>query len=539
MSQPTDRIEALEARVAHLESLRGLNAETDDAVETALRDRLPLEQTLVRAAGPLVARTSAVALWVRTYDENLELRDFSVGVADAFDDETCAAVVSAAEAGDVFSRAQGGQTVVGQRLDVAGESFGAAAIHLEGELDEDERARALEHLDVWCEELDNYLAGIAQARKKLQIIVATSDALKEPVLDEGIDRAITVLSEHVPFDDMLLVFRQEDDIRGASLTYKIIQNGVLTHDSSTPTDMEVDDFIRGDAGEMIQGRSRGLLERFGIETFREEVLISGVRDERVLGRVVITSARGEFNTFDRDLLERFADALRQRVVDFNREWKHLSLCFPPPTVRRLLREQRYVERFLRPREYDVAILYCDISGFTRVSEQVLGEPSLIGALVDTWSEAVVDIVWSTGGVFDKMVGDCIIGLWGPPFHEHEGRTLCARAAEAALRIRDYTRTLNDGEALPQLRGIEPPIGVATGLNYCPLFVGLFGPNEDYTGFSSGMNNTARLQGVANRDEILCMDSFAAELDDAKRFGDEKQARVKNVAEPLLYRDLLS
>jgi class 3 adenylate cyclase len=428
--------------------------------------------------------------------------------------------------------------VVGQRIDVAGESFGAAALFFDETLSEARAERVLEFLDTWCEELDNYLASIAQARKKLHILRATSDALKEPVLDEGIGKALDVLRANVPFDDMLLVFRQQDDHRGASLHYKIIQNGQLTHDSSRPADKEVDEFIRDDAGEMIRGRSRDLLQRFGIESYREEVLISGVRDEQVLGRVVVTSAQGEFNTFDRDLLERFADALRQRVVDFNREWKHLSLCFPPETVRRLLREEQYVERFLTPREQDVAILYCDISGFTRISEQVLGTPTLIGELVDTWSERVVDIVWETGGVFDKMVGDCIIALWGPPFHEMNAMTACRRAAEAAKRIRDYTNSLNDGEALPALRNLQPPVGVATGLTYCRLFVGLFGPNEDYTGFSSGMNNTARLQGVAVRDQILCMDQFVEAYADESRFGEEEGAQVKNVAEPLRYRQLL-
>ncbi|MCB9628968.1 MAG: hypothetical protein H6725_16470 [Sandaracinaceae bacterium] len=529
------RAEQLEARVRHLEGLRALNGDTDSAIETALRERLPLEQTLARVMPLLLAHTGARSGWIQTFDENLELRDFCFGTdtppPEALD------ITQAARTRDNYRNVNSERTVVGQRVDVAGESFGAAALWFDGQCD-DAACEAIEDaLETWCEELDNYLAAIAQARKKLQILRATSEALKEPVLDDGIRKAIDVLQQNVPFDDLLLVFRQDDDLRGVSLNYKIIQSGVLTHDSRTPADMEIDDFIRGEAAEMIRGRSRGLLERFGIETFREEVMITGVRDERVLGRVVVTSARGEFNTFDRDLLERFADALRQRVVDFNREWKHLSLCFPPDTVRRLLHEEDYVARYLVPRERDVAILYCDISGFTRISEQVLSEPSLIGKLVNTWSARVVDIVWETGGVFDKMVGDCIIALWGPPFDELSPAAACQRAVDAAKRIRDYTRSLNDGVALPELIGMDAPIGVATGLNYCPLFVGLFGPNEAYTGFSSGMNNTARLQGVAKRDEILCMDAFVRALPDDTGFGPEQQAQVKNVAEPLRYRAL--
>jgi class 3 adenylate cyclase len=289
---------------------------------------------------------------------------------------------------------------------------------------------------------------------------------------------------------------------------------------------------------MLSGGSRDLLERFGITRFREEVMIHGVRDARVVGKLVVTSARGEFNAYDRELLEVFADFLRQRVVDFNKEWKALSLSFPPSVVNRLLGEEGYAKKHLSPRVAEVAILYADISGFSRVSEQVLREPALIGKLIDVWGAEVMRILWDTGGVFDKMVGDCIIAFFGPPFNEMTPRDASRRALSAAIKIREFTRTLNDGTLIPELKGVTPPVGVATGLNYCPLCVGFFGPDEDYTGFSSGMNSTARLQGVATRDEILCMDTVVAALGE-DGFSDELTAKVKNVGEPLRYRKWLS
>lgn len=53
-----------------------------------------------------------------------------------------------------------------------------------------------------------------------------------------------------------------------------------------------------------------------------------------------------------------------------------------------------------------------------------------------------------------------------------------------------------------------------------------------------MNNTARLQGVATRDQILCMDTVVAAVGEPGLFGEEHEAKVKNVAEPLRYRPLL-
>ncbi|MEM1414036.1 MAG: adenylate/guanylate cyclase domain-containing protein [Myxococcota bacterium] len=523
-------------RLETLEAQQRMNEAADETLELALRDRLPLTATMRSMLPLLVAHTGAEDAWVRTYDEDLRLRDFRfAGAQGAFPLEA-EAILGATEGGDRLQRATEGHVVLAQPLDVAGELFGAAALALPGQPEPERVACVATLLDTWCEELDNYLASIAWSRRKHRVTQALSDALKEPVLDAGVNQAIEVLRGSVAFDDLLLVFKHEEDFGGASLNYKIIEGGELTHDSRAP-DGDVDEFIKETAPALLRGESRALLERFGFSKGREEVLIAGVRRKQVLGRVVVTSSRGEFNTYDRDLVELFADYLRQRVVDFNREWKRLALTFPPAVVRRLLQEEDYRERYLDPVEKDVAVLFCDISGFTRISEQVLGEPALIGKLIDAWGRKVVEIVWETGGVFDKMVGDCVIGLWGPPFHGRSPAEACAAAAEAALRIRAYTNGLGDGALFPQLKGLEPPIGVATGLNYCPLFVGLFGPNEDYTGFSSGMNNTARLQGVAERDEILCMERFAETLGTPERFGEARSAPVKNVAEPLRFRTL--
>jgi len=520
--------DARAAEVALLEARLAMIERADDALEEAQVARLPLALTLERMLPLLHDALPAKGALVRTYDEDLTLRDFTWGdAADMSGEQLLSALGGERRA--VLSNDR-----VALELDVAGQSFGVIAAHLPAG-DEAAAARALSLLECFAEVLDNYLASIADARKKEAVTRAISAALREPILDDGIVKALDALNSEVPYDDLLLVFRHDDVDGGENLHYRIVQDGVLTHDSDAGGPMEVDQFILEQAPAMIRGESRALIDRFGFERFREEVLIDGVKDERVLGRLVVTRRGGELNTFDRDLLDRFADVLRQRIVDWSREFRHLSLCFSEAHTNRLLRKPSYRAEYLEPRLEDVAILFSDISGFTRVSEQVLKEPALIGKLINTWGAQVVKILWEEGGVFDKMVGDCVIGLFGPPFYDMNPQQSCAAAARAAERIRDYTRALGAAEGLPQLENLDPPIGVATGLNYCPLFVGLFGPNEDFTGFSSGMNNTARLQGVATCDEILCMDSFVDTLDSAQAFGEERQAKVKNVADPLRFR----
>ena len=521
---------SLEERIRRLEALRALDAATDEILEQCTRERLSLAPAVARVFAVLVDHTGAKDAALCTYDENLEQRTLHTA-----DDAKVALPERPVTA--TWLHVDGG-TRVQRPLEIVDEPFGWAAVWFDRKLDDEEATHALELLGTWCERLDNHLAAIAVARHKHRIGLDTSAAIREPVLDDGINRALKVLRDNVSFDDMLLVFRHQDDLDGISLHYKIVQGGQLTHDSSLLKDIEVDEFIRTHATDMIRGEARVLLDRFGISKFREEVMFTGVRDPRVIGRLVLTNTKGEFNTFERDLVERFANDLRNRIVDFNREWKQLSMCFPPGIVRRLVVEEDYRRRFLSPVERHVAVMFGDISGFTSLSEQVLRSPELIGRLVDTWAEEVVKIIWESEGVFDKMVGDCVIGLWGPPFFEREPVDLCRRAASAAAAIRAYTRTLASDPDFDQLRTAGVSTGVATGLNFCPLFVGYFGPNDNYTGFSSGMNNTARLQGLAERDEILCTESFVDAYRDGDAFGPVRQATVKNVQVPLVYRPLL-
>lgn len=520
------------ARLERLEACQRLGVAADEALEIASRDRLALEQTLSTMLPLLATHTGARWTWIHTYDEDLVERDFHYGKDLEFD---FSSIITRTKDGDRIHRSEGGLFIVAQPLDVAGENFGAAALIFEEPLAPRRAALAGDLLDVWCEVLDNYLAAIAQSRHKAKVMRELSAALQSPVLEDGITAALEVLKKAIPFDDLLLAIRHANDRAGVSLHYQVIQDGVVTHSSSRP-DMNVDEFIRDHATKLIKGESRALIERFGFERSREEVLISGMQNAQVIGRLCVTCQSGDFNTYDRDILERFADYLRQRVVDFNREWHRLRLTFPPVVVRRLLNEANY-ESYLTPRVEDVAILYTDISGFTRISEQVLRDPVRIGDLVNEWGRRVVEVIWETGGCFDKMVGDCVIGLWGPPFNEMTPKEACWGAAAAATRIRTLTAELNDGKLFPEFKDMEIPIGVATGVSYAPLCVGTFGPNEDFTGFSSGMNNTARLQGVAVRDEILCSTLFVDAFEEAGAFGEERNAKVKNVADPLRFRAL--
>jgi class 3 adenylate cyclase len=333
---------------------------------------------------------------------------------------------------------------------------------------------------------------------------------------------------------MLLVYVAEEG-SSRNLHVQLFEGGKAVVDTMTSA---ADPALLDDARAYLAGKDKKLLERLGFGSAQEEVLINGVTHSVIVGKVLVSSKVGAFNTWDRELLASFAGFVRQRVVDFNKEWRRLAASFRAEDVARLVLSESYEERYLTPREEIVGILYVDIAGFTKLSEQVLKTPKKVADLVEAWSERAVDLLWKNGGVFDKMVGDCIIGLFGPPFYERAPGERLAAAIQCAKEVRDMTNALPSQPGFEHLR--EAGLAVSTGVNLAPLMVGSFGKNSNFTGFSSGMNNTARLQGCAKRDEILVMEEAIAALPAGHgfSFGEVREAAVKNVAAPLRFRPLV-
>ncbi len=129
-----------------------------------------------------------------------------------------------------------------------------------------------------------------------------------------------------------------------------------------------------------------------------------------------------------------------------------------------------------------------------------------------------------------------------------GASRAGATLKAAIEIQRFTKdTMSAHPEISRLSEIleMPGLGVAIGVNLTPSFCGLFGPNRNYTSFSTGMNQTARLQSLGSFRETLVMDSAMKAIATSKdpalaglKFGPLVETPVKNVAQPLRYYKLL-
>ena len=521
---------------AHLRELYALRNTVDELIEEGLVKHWSVSEVLGALLPRVVMLLGATGAFCETYGEDLEIHLFTSSGPDG-------KPLTIPGKADVFARTSvekrervnetfGDACVIAQHLDVAGEWFGRMGLVCSPAGDTVLLGDALEAV---CEVLDNYLFAIKAAREKHNVMMRLGRALRHRVLGEGVKEAVKVLAEAIPMVRMVLVYVAEESAT-KTLHVQMFNGAELEVDTLTAQGQSLAP-LRVMGRDYLNGTNDDLLAHLGVKNAAEEVLINGITKSVVVGKVVVTSRNPSFNTYDRELLSAFAGFIRQRVVDFNKEWRALALAFRPDDVGRLLQNDDYEKRFLAPREETVGVVYIDISGFTKVSETILKTPAKVAELVEEWSRDAVDIVWQHGGVFDKMVGDCVIALFGPPFYEEKPGERLARAIQCAIDVRAMTHKVPERIAFEVLR--ESGLAVSTGVHLAPLFVGQFGPNSNFTGFSSGMNNTARLQGCAGRNEILVMEEAIEALPEGHgfRFGEPRAMPVKNVSEPLKFRAL--
>lgn len=150
------------------------------------------------------------------------------------------------------------------------------------------------------------------------------------------------------------------------------------------------------------------------------------------------------------------------------------------------------EVVLRPRETDVSVLFCDLRGFTRQSEEAQGKLLELLQRVSDALGVMTGEILKAGGVVGDFHGDAAMGFWGWPIDQADA---VGRAASAALAIREAFRE-QSGLGTVQatsLHGFRCGIGLATGR----AVAGRIGTVDQVkvTAFGPVVNLASRLEGM--------------------------------------------
>ncbi|HEV3081677.1 MAG TPA: adenylate/guanylate cyclase domain-containing protein [Gemmataceae bacterium] len=198
--------------------------------------------------------------------------------------------------------------------------------------------------------------------------------------------------------------------------------------------------------------------------------------------------------------------------------------FFTPQLAEQLRQQ---PDLLEGREVEVTLLFCDIRGFSRISERLGPRATMhwIGDVMGALSERVLE----QEGVLVDTIGDELIGMWGAPRPQADH---ALRAVSAALAMQAAVREL-DERWRPE---VGEPLSVGIGLNTGVAQVGNTGSRHKfkYGALGNTVNLASRVQGLTKylKCPLLVTGATRRRLD--RRFVVRRvcKARVVNIAEPV-------
>ena len=158
----------------------------------------------------------------------------------------------------------------------------------------------------------------------------------------------------------------------------------------------------------------------------------------------------------------------------------------------------------------MTFLFCDIRGFTPISEQYKTNPQGLTELVNRFLTPMTNIIMENDGTIDKYMGDCIMAFWNAPLDvsDQEGK-----AVKTAVKMLEHLKVLNKELEIDGML----PINIGIGINSGSVVVGNMGSDQrfDYSVLGDAVNLAARLEGQSKGYGVKTIigEDTAKEIDD--------------------------
>ncbi|MDG4718406.1 MULTISPECIES: CHASE2 domain-containing protein [Thalassospira] len=144
---------------------------------------------------------------------------------------------------------------------------------------------------------------------------------------------------------------------------------------------------------------------------------------------------------------------------------------------------------------DMTLMFCDVRGFTSISEGFKSNPQGLTQLINRLLTPLTECILDREGTIDKYMGDCIMAFWNAPLdverHAH-------RACDSALAMFEALDVLN-AERLEEANRdgqVFLPLNIGIGINCGECLVGNMGSEQrfDYSVLGDAVNLASRLEG---------------------------------------------
>lgn len=169
----------------------------------------------------------------------------------------------------------------------------------------------------------------------------------------------------------------------------------------------------------------------------------------------------------------------------------------------------------------VAILVCDIRGFSTASEKL--EPDVLARVLGGWFAEAGNAVNLTGGTVDKFIGDAILSYWIEP----EESAVLGGSCNTALSVAEKLLAAAPRRSWP---GLEQPFRVGIALHFGPVNCGNIGlvAQRDATIIGDAVNTAFRLESVMKElgQDLIISQDFATMLNPPRKLIDLGERQLK-------------
>lgn len=201
--------------------------------------------------------------------------------------------------------------------------------------------------------------------------------------------------------------------------------------------------------------------------------------------------------------------------------------FVSESVKRIVEDNpENPEAALARKEEDVTILFLDVAGYTKLSQEV--SPHGINHVIEKFFSAFIDDIYAHHGDICEPLGDGLMLMFRADDPEQHARN----AARTALAIR---KILDRGQApMPEEVDLQLHLGLHSGTANVgsTRFEGVAGSRWTYSAYGMTVNIAARIGAAAKAGEIWLSDVSRQRLGGEFLVEDAGIHCLKGVAEPL-------
>ncbi len=161
------------------------------------------------------------------------------------------------------------------------------------------------------------------------------------------------------------------------------------------------------------------------------------------------------------------------------------------------------DRYMHGREIDIAVMFADLRGFTKLSESKL--PFDVVFMLNQYFQSMGTAIEGAGGYIDKFIGDGIMALFGTGAEPGRGADQALAAArEMSVRLEKMNEQLKND--------LSAPLRLGIGIHHGTAIVGTMGHGAatQVTAIGDTVNTASRLEALTKEQAVQLLVSAALE-----------------------------